>query len=428
MRIDYRRDPDSSSLVLSEEGQPDVASYQVRMLMANELEGFLKCRVHQMDGALLFYYDITSRQPLEILFQHQKITGTVLVLLLGSLVEALETMKNYLLDMDALVLDPRFIYTDAEKRNVWFCYLPGRRKPLGKQLREFGEFLLPKLDNQDREGVVLGYAFYQLAVRESFTADEIRALLHGKREMPEGHSVPEKPDVPPDMRDRADEREEQKIPETREELLEAFFMPEEETEKKDWKRLAVPCGTGAAAVAVAAAVTWMGEAAAGLAAGAALTLAVLIPYYAGQRKKERKEEEDRMERYSKAEGLRETDLYPEQEAEELQPGEKTVYLENREENGGACLIPTGGGENLRLDKQVILLGKSRQYADLQLPSSAVSRLHARMVWNGETYEVGDLNSRNGTWINEKLLDAETMEALQDGDKIRFADLTYLYRK
>ena len=79
-------------------------------------------------------------------------------------------------------------------------------------------------------------------------------------------------------------------------------------------------------------------------------------------------------------------------------------------------------------KTLVSLGKSGQYADLQLPSSAVSRLHARLVWNGETYELGDLNSRNGTWVNETLLGAEQMEPLQDGDKIRFADLTYLYRK
>ena len=75
-------------------------------------------------------------------------------------------------------------------------------------------------------------------------------------------------------------------------------------------------------------------------------------------------------------------------------------------SGGAD--PLAGGRNFLLDRQVILLGKSGQYADLQLPSSAVSRLHARLVWNGETYELGDLNSRNGTWVNETLLGAEQM--------------------
>ena len=53
MQVEYRRDLYSNCLVLSEEEQPDLASYQVRMLMANELKGFLGCKVHQMDGRLL---------------------------------------------------------------------------------------------------------------------------------------------------------------------------------------------------------------------------------------------------------------------------------------------------------------------------------------------------------------------------------------
>ena len=78
MQVEYRRDLYSNCLVLSEEEQPDLASYQVRMLMANELKGFLGCKVHQMDGRLLFYYDITSKQSLETLFEHQKISAPVL--------------------------------------------------------------------------------------------------------------------------------------------------------------------------------------------------------------------------------------------------------------------------------------------------------------------------------------------------------------
>lgn len=427
MRVDYRRDPDSNHLVLWEEQQPEISSYQVRMLMANELKGFLECRVHQMDGELLFYYDITSRQDLAILFQHQSIRGPMLTLLLNSLVEALETLREYLLNMDDLVLDPRFIYTDADRGTIWFCYLPGHRIPFGRQLREFSEFLLPKLDNGDREGVVLGYAFYQLAVKEDFTADDIRALIHGTREGGDPRREPsgEPEELPP----RQSGQREEKIPETREELLEAFFMPETAEEKISWKKALVPGVTGAAAVLLAAGAAWMGKPLAGAGAGAALTAAVLIPYYFRLWKKEKKEEESRMERYSAGDfSVREETYQDSGFPEEPESGEQTLYLGPEGNSCGGCLIPVAAGETLRLDRQVILLGKSRQYADLQLPSPSVSRLHARMVWNGETYELGDLNSRNGTWINDQLLGSEQPRALHDGDRIRFADLTYLYRK
>ena len=58
----------------------------------------------------------------------------------------------------------------------------------------------------------------------------------------------------------------------------------------------------------------------------------------------------------------------------------------------------------------------------------MSRIHARLVWDGETYRISDLNSRNGTRVNQILLDPGKEERLKDGDEIQFADLTYLYRK
>ena len=85
-----------------------MASFQVRMLMANELKGFLRCKVHQMDGRLLFYYDITSRQSLETIFEHQKISARSLEKILGSLVDGLDTVKNFLLNMDGFLLNPKF--------------------------------------------------------------------------------------------------------------------------------------------------------------------------------------------------------------------------------------------------------------------------------------------------------------------------------
>lgn len=177
MQVEYRRDLYSNCLVLSEEEQPDLASYQVRMLMANELKGFLGCKVHQMDGRLLFYYDITSKQSLETLFEHQKISAQSLEIILKSLVEGLNTIKNFLLSMDGFLLDPRFIYMSPDRDQVWFCYLPGNAVALNRQMREFSEFLLPRLDNRDRRGVVMGYAFYQLSVGDSFTAEDIQKLL-----------------------------------------------------------------------------------------------------------------------------------------------------------------------------------------------------------------------------------------------------------
>ena len=81
-----------------------------------------------------------------------------------------------------------------------------------------------------------------------------------------------------------------------------------------------------------------------------------------------------------------------------------------------------------LEKEMCLVGKGKGTADVLLESPAVSRLHARLLWDGETFCISDLNSRNGTYVNGRLLSAGESCVLISGDRIRFADLTYCFRK
>lgn len=436
MQVEYRRDLYSNCLVLSEEEQPDLASYQVRMLMANELKGFLGCKVHQMDGRLLFYYDITSKQSLETLFEHQKISAQSLEIILKSLVEGLNTIKNFLLSMDGFLLDPRFIYMSPDRDQVWFCYLPGNAVVLNRQMREFSEFLLPRLDNRDRRGVVMGYAFYQLSVGDSFTAEDIQKLLctTGSERQVFPDEFARKTEAEEFTPEEKREWERERAPGTREELLDSFFSEDEqESPGRSRKKAAALAGAAAGAALLLGSAVWLGRPAEGLTALCALAGAGLLIYGLYFRQQSKKKFKNREEPADQPERFRE--IPSEQEKEIKQKAsfpreEGTACLSGGERRRCGRLIPLspGGPEAIPLDKEVLLIGKSRQNADLVLDAPAVSRIHARLVWDGETYRISDLNSRNGTRVNQILLDPGKEERLKDGDEIQFADLTYLYRK
>lgn len=433
MHVDYRRDLYSNCLILSEDKQPDLASYQVRMLMANELKGFLRCKVHQMDGRLLFYYDITSRQSLETIFEHQKISARSLEKILGSLVDGLDTVKNFLLNMDGFLLNPKFIYMTSDQKQVWFCYLPGNTEPFMQQIRNFSEFLLPKLDNQERRGVIMGYAFYQLTVRDSITAEEIQALLHSPAEQAESSRETEYGaesfEVTPE---ESEEWERERAPGTREELLESFFA-EDEGDGSEWNgKQAAVFGCIAVAVGTVMGISvWMGRIPEGITAASALTAATALIYRRYFRTRDERSKEIGGDTGDKTRNfLEQTEQAENEYAEEIQEEEGTVCLAgiNGRQKGRLIPLSPGGMEPLRLEKEILTVGKSRQNADVVLDSQAVSRVHARMIWDGETYRLSDLNSRNGTWVNHVLMEPERTEILKDGDEIQFADLTYLYRK
>ena len=62
-----------------------------------------------------------------------------------------------------------------------FCYLPGKQGHTGcfqKQIRELMEYLLPKLDHQEQDAVVLGYGLYREISAEIFSVEMIQALLY----------------------------------------------------------------------------------------------------------------------------------------------------------------------------------------------------------------------------------------------------------
>ena len=176
MQIDYKRDLNHTYVILQEEKEPDTASYQIRMLLTNAIPGLLDCKIGKMDDKTLFYYEVTSRQSLQSVFEQRSIGAEALRKLFEQLLDLLEELGQYLLAPDGLVLQPELVFADANLENFSFCYLPGKQGHTGcfqKQIRELMEYLLPKLDHQEQDAVVLGYGLYREISAEIFSVEMI---------------------------------------------------------------------------------------------------------------------------------------------------------------------------------------------------------------------------------------------------------------
>lgn len=86
----------------------------------------------------------------------------------------------------------------------------------------------------------------------------------------------------------------------------------------------------------------------------------------------------------------------------------------------ACLIdPTGQGHNL--NDEVTTIGRAIE-CDIVVTAKRISREHARIMREGWRTILEDLNSTNGTFVNEERL-LEPMQ-LRDGDKIDFGGVVF----
>ena len=90
-----------------------------------------------------------------------------------------------------------------------------------------------------------------------------------------------------------------------------------------------------------------------------------------------------------------------------------------EVSGEACLVllhPPGPdmGKRFPLSRSETVLGRGAD-CDIQVDRDSVSRRHARVLRSGEIWSIEDLQSTNGSYINDAQV---TQAALRDGDFVR----------
>ncbi len=81
------------------------------------------------------------------------------------------------------------------------------------------------------------------------------------------------------------------------------------------------------------------------------------------------------------------------------------------------------GRRYELNRAESVLGRHPD-CDVVIDVGAVSRYHCKVVSEGDRYLVEDLNSRNGTFLNEQLIDRRTL--LEPGTLIRVCDVTFTF--
>ncbi len=84
-----------------------------------------------------------------------------------------------------------------------------------------------------------------------------------------------------------------------------------------------------------------------------------------------------------------------------------------------------GGAPCRLSKTVTVIGRVSSASDLVLPwNEEVSREHAAILYSGGQFFVEDLQSQNGTFVNDAPI---ARVLLRSGDRIRIGSQVLTFR-
>lgn len=456
MRAEYKRDMNHNYLILYGEDEINTDSYQVRMLVGNVIPSLLKCRIQGMDGRFLVYFDITSKQALSVLYEEKKMGVEDLRLIFGGFVKAMEDAAEYLMNPGQFIISPEYIYTDIEKQEIYFCMMPGYEKDIKEQFQFLTEYILPKIDHQDQDAVILGYGVYKRAMEDSFHLEHIKEELY-KTQGQQGTTTTKAEQMKTESEQRQESEdfnpEEEGFWEN-EEINQEFVRDGEKS-----KRLSLPQKTGVIVLAAIllcgiATITLMGYLPyleTGTILGIIIVLVacvMLFVYVLKIKKKPGALRQGREEERDKPKGI--TGKVPTDQTDQSQNTIKsvvkstnkpvvkssqlhadygeTVVLSAGAVSGPASLVSKEPGElaTIYINEDLTVIGKLETACDAVICLPTVSRIHAKIRKKEDAYYLTDMNSRNGTAVNGRLLLPDEEYQLEPEDEVDFAQARYIF--
>lgn len=391
-------------------GEAVQEGYAYRMFVYNVPDRMLHVQPRMQNGTCYMYYEISGMQSFDIFLQTQKLRRKTAEGMARSILQLCKELEEYALDIRCVVFEPKFVMVEADAA-LRFLYVFGAEPEKANGLEQFLEYCVEYLDYKDETLMKEIYGIYErlLDQGEQFLLQKEMEQLLGKlceEEKPQEEGLRE--EVP----------YEEKTPEDIFET-EAIEIPVySKAAQKDYKRLKIGL-LMLIGLDVAAFFLWKPLTLLKIFFFTA-TLAVLVwlrffMFRQGEKVQECQAEQE------------------EHSAEWVQP----AYF--GAEDDCTRIIMRKDTEKFLVSMQGIepqciyfsdvasIIGKERSKVQVCIEQEGISRVHARIVREGETYKIEDLNATNGTWVNGEALVPRTVYCLKEGDKVRFAETEYIFR-
>ena len=161
IKPEYKRELSHSYLILENIPKDKMDNYQCRMILKNKIPGLLCSSERFINGKVCLYYDISSRQSLDQLYEAGKMSFAEILGIVDGLAHVLENMSGFLLEEQNLLLDPRYMYLDLDTQQLCLLYYPFAEKenPTGSIYMPVAEFFLEHVDHKEEKAVSAAYQF-----------------------------------------------------------------------------------------------------------------------------------------------------------------------------------------------------------------------------------------------------------------------------
>ena len=166
--VKYYKDYRHNYLIIKDNGSLSENVYQRKMVTENKIQGLLASQERYINGEILLYYEITSRQSLLSIYDGKKIRMEELCRFFLQLKIVNDMLQKYLLDGSCLLLLPEYVFQNIETGEYSFLYYPNAEE---KSFFQLMDFFISKVDNEDMKAMETVYKIADLVHREQFVLD-----------------------------------------------------------------------------------------------------------------------------------------------------------------------------------------------------------------------------------------------------------------
>lgn len=447
IQFTYQRNLNYTYLVYGQVLNED--HYELQMLVNNRIPGMLACHMQKVDGMVYLYYDISSKQSIEQIFEKTKMNYSLLKALFFQIKNVLVQLDEYLLPSGCLMTLPKMIYMNPEQQEFYFC-LVLQEQSMEMPFQKLLEFILEYVDYNDEKAVAAAYACYKRLNQENASFGKIYEEVFEERNVKEKSSAIEKEvykEVAGEMK-KNDSYDSQKKEQKAVLEDEEIFLDEEEKnpaaemigavieilENKPVKSILLIMLFGMVFIVFAGIFYQMGK--------EKICAAVLVDFIIGgfliyRRQKQPQnavQEEGEFFVMNEPESIPQSDTGEDavqmtiQEVREDKPVYgQTVFMENPDRKIVHRLEPSDRQfETFSIQTYPFVIGKLEGAVDGIVQHETVSRIHCKIDYEEERYYVVDLNSTNGTLVNGELLEGNERRELRPGDVLGLGEAGYTF--
>ncbi len=458
MDVEYKREANHNYMIKVQKNVETIRDYRIRMLLENKVDGLIPMHANYVDGNLYLSYDITSKQPLSSMLLCRTLTYENIHTFLIVLNNVLEQLQMLLIDIDTIQVKSEYIFVDPEKMTPFFCCNPCEKKDFYSEFQGFLQYILGNIDHNDKEAVVLAYGIQQESIKTNYSFKDIMKYLTNEKEL-ESHE---------NKIYRMDNIDIQKPKDMSSHIILEKNKVSKEIEanppKLCYLKITVICLLVLILITILFYLTWIlkiisggiGTMLIGIGIVSIFPIGIKIKEYLEDNKRSKVIEVEEPIPYIKNNNnlhngvkdrveMEHIDGIDDETGEIMEEGNACHFynkgnISKANEYGNTMLLSVADEVNRKLillegreqeevtiSKDIFLIGKLKSNVDLALIHPMVSRLHSRLLKKENGYYLEDMNSTNGTYINNIRIESGERKMISTGDKLTFGCVSYIFR-